>query len=301
MAVVSPPWPLEAGSFGAEQFRRALATLLPIEQNGIASATDWVVTQRGAGANMSVDVAEGRGVIKGTDNAYQGVYFGDTRGATNVVVTAAHATLARIDLIVARVRDTAYVAGADTFTLEVVTGTPSGSPVVPTPPSNCYILAQVAVAAAVTSIVNANITDRRIAFGSSGIMRQGPRVGCRLSRVANQSCTANTWNSFTWDTENEDNYGFVVVPNATITVPAGLGGFYTMTVQSSIPTSDSTWFRIVAAGRESRSPMNVFLTGDTYRSWSIGQTLAPGDTVTAGVYPGNTNNRTGFFEMWRVA
>lgn len=124
--------------------------------------TDLKVTQRGAGANMSVDVAEGTCYVTGTESNYQGLYHCDNQGVTNVVIGAANPTNPRRDLIVARIKDTEYgVAVTSAFTIEAIAGTPAGSPADPTVPANCIVLARVAVAAAASSITNANITDLR--------------------------------------------------------------------------------------------------------------------------------------------
>lgn len=52
------------------------------------------------------------------------------------------------------------------------------------------------------------------------------RRGVRLRRVANQSVTASTLTSISWDTEDQDTDGFIAVTAATITIPTGLGGLY---------------------------------------------------------------------------
>ena len=57
-----------------------------------------------------------------------------------------------------------------------------------------------------------------------------PRVGVRLRRVATQNVNSNTLTSVSWDTEDEDTNGFITVPNTLITIPAGLGGVYSVTV-----------------------------------------------------------------------
>jgi hypothetical protein len=83
-----------------------------------------------------------------------------------VAVAAANATNPRIDLIVARVYDTAVGdTGPSRWALEAVTGTAAPSPAAPAAPTNSVALAQVSVAAAATSVVNAGITDVRRRLG----------------------------------------------------------------------------------------------------------------------------------------
>lgn len=180
MTVISEANFIQANSHDAHTLRREMVAthgyrggVIP----GTATFTDLKVTQRGAGANMSVDVAEGSCYVTGTESNYQGIYHGDNQGTTNVVITAANPTNPRRTLIVARIKDSEYgVAVTDEFVIEAIDGTPAGSPADPTVPDNCIVLARVAVAAAASSITDANITDLRIGYtavtGSSLIGNQ---------------------------------------------------------------------------------------------------------------------------------
>lgn len=185
MTVVSIASFLQADAHPAHSVRRMIQALAG-NRGGVipatATFTDLKVTQRGAGANMSVDVAGGECFVHGTESTYQGVYHCQNQGTQNVVITAADATNARRDLIVARIKDSEYgVAVTDVFSIEAVAGTPAGSPADPTVPDNCIVLARVAVAAAASSITNANITDLRNGYtavtGSATIGNQVKAVG----------------------------------------------------------------------------------------------------------------------------
>jgi hypothetical protein len=86
-------------------------------------------------------------------------------------VSAAHPTLPRIDIVAFKVQDSQYSGATNSCSLVVVTGTAAGSPTAPAAPANSIVLANIAVAAAVTSIVNANITDKRTWLtGAGGII-----------------------------------------------------------------------------------------------------------------------------------
>lgn len=164
MTARKPLWN-QNGTTSAEE-DRALITGLLANQGGRFGIGDLAVTQHGT-PNMSVDVAAGRCAIPGTESAsLQGTYIGWLDATQNVVIAASDATNARIDLIVARIKDQQYSGASDTFTVEAVTGTPSGSPAVPAVPANSIVLAQIAVAATVTTIVTANISDKRTATGA---------------------------------------------------------------------------------------------------------------------------------------
>lgn len=163
MTARNPLWE-QNGTTSAEEDRALIRALLS-NQGGVFGSGDLAVAQHGT-PNMSVDVAAGRAAIPGTESAsLQGTYVGWLDATLNVAIAASDATNARIDLIVARIKDQQYSGASNTFTVEAVTGTPSGSPAVPTAPANTIILAQIAVAATVTTIVTGNITDKRAPAG----------------------------------------------------------------------------------------------------------------------------------------
>ena len=147
-------------SYTAQQMRGLIDAVVPMA--GVTFKDDLKVTQRGAGANMSVDVAAGQAAIRGTSIALQGTYMVRNTSTVNVAVTTANATNPRIDLIVARVRDKQADGGtAYSWAPEVVTGTAAATPVAPAVPVSSIVLAQVAVPANAVSVVTANITDKR--------------------------------------------------------------------------------------------------------------------------------------------
>jgi hypothetical protein len=166
-----PGWLQNAGAtHTAEQMRNWLilgiagtqgsTSLLPIGGVNPMLGSELAVTQTGS-PSMAVTVKSGLAIVPGTEGSKQGGYGVGNDADLVLSISAAHATLARIDIVVFRVRDTAYSGGVDSAVLEVVTGTPSGSPTAPATPANSLLLATVAVGAAVTSITNANITDNR--------------------------------------------------------------------------------------------------------------------------------------------
>lgn len=105
------------------------------------------VSEKAAGANMSVDVAAGGAHINGT--------VVTKASLTNVAITAAHATYDRYDLVVINSSGTisviagtaAAVSYANDYDLET---------------NNAILLAEVYVPATDTTITDAQITDKRI-------------------------------------------------------------------------------------------------------------------------------------------
>lgn len=189
MAVQATPMFLQnATGHPAEDVRRMLWSMMG-GRPGIIKTGDLAVTQNGT-PNMSVNVADGRAFIAGTEGSFQGVYHLENRGTLNVVIAASDPTNPRRDLIVAKVQDAIYSGSTNAASIVAVTGTPNASPVDPAVPNNCIVLARVAVAANATSIVNANITDLRTSFvqSSSAVLQQ--TYACGLSGVL--VCTSTT-------------------------------------------------------------------------------------------------------------
>ena len=112
---------------------------------GVTTEAGLVVSERGSGGNMSVDVAAGSCWVEGTEDATQPTYRVDAGSVTTLGVTSAHASLDRIDLVVVRVADSAFSGTADEAVIEVIAGTPHASPSVPSTPDNALPLAKIAV------------------------------------------------------------------------------------------------------------------------------------------------------------
>lgn len=122
--------------------------------DGVVATGNELAVAEASPPAMSVRVNTGKAFI-------QGYYFEVHTGQETLSVAAAHPTLPRIDRVVVR-RD---LAGR-TATLAILTGTPAESPTAPALTQVAagvweIALAQVAVAAAAASIIDANITDER--------------------------------------------------------------------------------------------------------------------------------------------
>jgi hypothetical protein len=159
MAIRTPPSWLQNGSHPAENDR--LTTQALWATTGIIKSTSMAVTQNSP-AGMSVVVASGWAAIVGTTQANMGTYVAYNDANNVIAVNTADPTNPRIDIVCATVQDAYYTGSLNDVILQVVAGTPAGSPVAPTLPANSITLAQIAVGAGVTSITNANITDTRV-------------------------------------------------------------------------------------------------------------------------------------------
>lgn len=124
------------------------------------------VTQRGAGANMSVDIAIGRCAIQGDDASDQGMYVcsNTTVVNRNTFSTGSAITApgsgSRTHRVIARVRDKLHNGGFTTYewVIEILQDTGSGIPALP---ASAISLASITISAGNSSITNAMITDLR--------------------------------------------------------------------------------------------------------------------------------------------
>lgn len=109
-------------------------------------------------------------------------------------------------------------------------------------------------------------TDRVMVYDGSAWVRVAAgttsgRTGCTLRRSANQSITTDTKTNISWDAEDVDTDGFISVTSTTITIPAGLGGLYSITanVHSASAFGAAAAMYIYCAG----SAVQIVTTGSS--------------------------------------
>lgn len=160
------------GTFGAKDVRlAALGNALP----GLFAADDFAASQRAAGANMSLDIAQGCAFVDPRQATHQGVYLVRRTSATpwntsadgGITWTPADGSNPRIDLVLLEVKDNAEDASGTTgFRIRIETGTANASATHqlevaywPSIPAGCVPIAAVLVPAAATTLTTANITN----------------------------------------------------------------------------------------------------------------------------------------------
>lgn len=130
-----------------------------------------------------------------------------------------------------------------------------------------------------------------------------PRVGWKISRVANQSIPNATVTAIAFDTEPSDPQGFHATNANSIVVPATYAGIYVVSLHASF-----------LAGTSGRSFVNINAPGSLIMRTSFGVNgeglttltgvvaLAVGDTLSCEVYQasGAANNFTAVFEGYRL-
>lgn len=161
---------VEINSSTWREFQQRFLAPLHTGENGdglvyLPRSGDFKVSQRAAGANMSVDVAGGAAWAAGLSVWGAGTTY-------NLPISAAHATFTRYDMVCIRADHV-----SKEVRLVVKEGTPSSSPVEPVmdksgEPYHEIPLARVTVGPGVSQITNANIDDRREFIGHApGVMR----------------------------------------------------------------------------------------------------------------------------------
>ncbi len=178
MSELNPvPWLQNSGANNSAQLMRmGVGGLVGGLTSGITPRGGVVPSLGGAlevtaGSGLSVDVDSGTVYVPGTSSGTQGVYVCTSDATVNLSLDAADGSNDRIDLIVARIKDSFYDAGPDDeWALEVVTGTPAGTPSAPTPTFDSFeTLAEVLIPATATS--PGTITDtRRYVVATGGIL-----------------------------------------------------------------------------------------------------------------------------------
>lgn len=181
-----PVW-TQNNTFSARLDRQVIKALW---SEGVLSGL--AVGQRGAGTNMSVDIAAGSAVIEGDDQSDQGSYLAITSVLENVAISAAPGSNSRIDLVYYRVNDpNAGGPSGDDSSFGVAVGTADPSPTVPALPTSAIPLAEILVASGTVAITDAMITPRR----SAALIRGSARPG---SLVAYGGAEANLAGSEDW-------------------------------------------------------------------------------------------------------
>ncbi|HEV7282291.1 MAG TPA: hypothetical protein VGN57_18965 [Pirellulaceae bacterium] len=165
-------------------------TRVPTELLTEGVVRGFAVTQRAAGANMTVEVSAGLALIEitNTNVAHGRTYktWFESTGIESLSVTTADGTNARKDRLVLRidVSQDPNAASSNIAVLELLAGTPAGSPTAQAEPANAITLAIIDVPASDASVTDDQITDSRT------FVELDPDVLADVARVADMASTA---------------------------------------------------------------------------------------------------------------
>lgn len=203
-----------AGGVHARAERRRWAMLLH-RLPGIADLSDLIVTQRGSGANRSVDVSVGGCFVASSDPSH-GLYPLWNTAVLNLPLAAADPSNPRTDAICAAVLDTEQGDLADTLAIGVITGTAGAGAPTPAIPTRRLLLATVRLNAGVTTVTNANITDTRKVAGLW-------QTYARMHRAAGLNLTGGgTPITLAFDTRTADHGGNIATLPTYVAPSTGL-------------------------------------------------------------------------------
>lgn len=153
--------------------------------SGPLSATDLVPSSAGG---LQVEIADGAGIIVGTEAAEQGSYFVENRGPETVSLAPADPTDPRHDLIVIRVHDREYSGTQDLVELVVLTGAASAIPADPAVPVNSLVIARAVVPAGGTA--PSQLDDLRFDGGQSPVAAEGGTAVVATAERTNWTSTS---------------------------------------------------------------------------------------------------------------
>lgn len=249
MAVTNPPAYMDQDTYAAQFDRRWLGydfledstgTSIRTAFGGIVTTGDLLVSQNGT-PNMTVNVAAGVCYIRGTSISTQGIYRCIASSTTNLAIAAAHATLERWDLVVGRIYDNTHDgSGFHKWELEVVTGTPSGSPSEPSLPASSFKIARVTVPAADTAITDSQITNSASVLNFRPAVTELSILGSTLygSKIQFGRSTINATDTQTeTDTTVSFPTSFATAPKVVITQFDASSNSYVFRVQSTSTAS----------------------------------------------------------------
>lgn len=162
-AMMYPPLALQASggdsaiTYSASTLVRQLLDAVFVS-GGRVTPTAFVVSQRAAGVNFSVDISSGYEIIVGTSSANQGKYLVHLSTAMNLPLpTAPISGATRVHRIYAQMLDKTDGVGTEYgWQLDYLEDTGSGTPAIP---ANAASLATVSIAVGQGSVADSNITN----------------------------------------------------------------------------------------------------------------------------------------------
>lgn len=183
--LINPPTWTQNGSYTAEQDRRLIGAIVRTE--GVANASSMVPTV--VSNSRQVSISAGGAYINGdyaqTGAGGGGMYFSYNDGAFEVALPVS-GTVARYDLIVLRIYDSAVTGSVNEARFEVVTGTPAASPRIPSVPGSAIAIAAVKINPGTTQIQKSDISDQRTIAQFNGTISGNVSTSqaSRLNQVA---------------------------------------------------------------------------------------------------------------------
>lgn len=127
------------------------------------------------------------------------------------------------------------------------------------------------------------------------------RFGTSVTRVTPQTLPDAAFTPVVWDTEVADFGGLITVPSSSVTIPAGLGGAWS--ISTTIFAAAAPTVLGFIAIRINGAEATRFLFADNIVSATLVLPLVPGDVVSVDVYRDGAaaSTMTGSLHVYRVA
>src|SRR5262249_55462711 len=249
-------------TYSAQEFRQYVRAQLTMAsgvggEQGVTAASGFNVTQRGLGANMSVDVSSGPAYIVGDDVANQGTYQVWSDATANVTGWTVPGAGTFHHRLVLQVQDKLNNGAYSGYVANLVPVLDAGGGLPAEPPS-AITLATIDIAAGTVSITNGIINDYRQRVGPVSVFKTGD--------------TARTNN--TAFTDDPDLQLLLLQPSSQYM----LHGYLPYTGGTAAGEGDFTWkFRVSSGTTMSYTNWRVSSTGN----FNGGFGFVAGDTPVA--------------------
>ncbi|MET9479886.1 hypothetical protein [Streptomyces sp. NPDC006638] len=197
---VDPVW-INGLAYDGAELRRVQA--LSVMTNGVSlGGRAGVIPGSGSLAvslaGSTINVAAGNAWVYATG---QGLYGVSLNAGGSATLTAAHATLARVDLVYLRVWDNAVDAsGLNKADVVYLAGTPSASPVAPVPAgTQIYLsLATIAVPPSGGGAPSVSQAVRPVTVAAGGILPDAAAVGYYVGQYRDNGTGLQRWDGAAW-------------------------------------------------------------------------------------------------------
>lgn len=292
---------LDGGKTNQEGYHKPLSQLFDSGFPTFSVSSNMQVTQRGAGANMSVDVAVGSVHLITPDTLNS--FWGWTDTVENVAITAANPTNPRIDTLVSY-RDLAVISSVSNnnpgaLNFYVAAGTPGSSPSALSDGAIQTLLgatvpfkklAYIFVGAAVSSITTGVITDAR-----TGIVPKFRLPGTNLvdgTVTASKLATGAASSPLVAAAESTTSTTYVDLTTVTdtVTVTVGANGILLVGISALLYNTGAGNFTFMSFAA---SGANTLAADDTrcveYKTANAANDMFLGNTILlTGLAPGST-------------
>jgi hypothetical protein len=233
MSEVNPPYAVTGTT--AEEMRQFVQSVVRSEGTGPRTSPPFEVTA--SGSDMTFTLGDADAFVLGDATDVQGMYHVVNDGDAPLELAASDLSNGRIDLVVAHVYDQAYGDGETAWHLEVIEGTPSGTPSPPALPDTALELYQVTVPAGAANAAACTFANKMVAaavgFGLAARVYRGGSdpnfTDNAFHRVEGLVADAG-----------DDPFSFLNPDGTGLLVPAGYGGRFVNIVEHASFDTEST-------------------------------------------------------------